>query len=340
MKLPPPEEQSVSSKSLGLEEEPATAVKVKRGRKPLVLALAGLLIVGGGTGGYLWYSDYQHGQAWGEYHEAQVAQTRAVTDLASANKIATRLLEGCEGEVADVATCETLKNAVADASAVNGVRLLSESADTGALREGVGVLTRNASLASDRAGALADAKSAVDASMLVKVNTDYGSALEQAKTAISDLTQLVADTEGAVSDDTTRTDAQAAIAAAQALVDATVDDSDLRSMRTALESVNDTVVSLSDKSSALSASNASYVAAQQAAAAARRNSYSYSSGGSSSGYSGASSGGGSQEWCEWDCIWEKIKDKYDSGWNLDEYAKSQGFEDGDAWVAAGGSFWL
>ena len=191
-------------------------------------------------------------------------------------------------QVADVMTVEHLKTAVDKAKSVSKPVTCSTSMSTEAMRKAA---ETNKTLTTELTTANSTIKAAakeVKASVTVKQNNDYDTAVNALKTSTSEATTLMANSEGVVADDQTRTTLQSAIDAANellkkdkpALADVQKAQSDLQS---ASDAVNDSMETYktqraaADAAAAASAAQAQVQAQQQAQQQQSQRRYSYPS---------------------------------------------------------------
>ncbi|MGO4974048.1 hypothetical protein [Bifidobacterium boum] len=191
-------------------------------------------------------------------------------------------------QVADVMTVEHLKTAVDKAKSVNKPVTCSTSMSTEAMRKAA---ETNKTLTTELTTANSTIKAAakeVKASVTVKQNNDYDTAVNMLKTSTSEATTLMTNSEGVVADDQTRTTLQSAIDAANellkkdkpALADVQKAQSDLQS---ASDAVNDSMETYktqraaADAAAAASAAQAQEQAQQQAQQRQSQRRYSYPS---------------------------------------------------------------
>ncbi|MCO5475210.1 hypothetical protein NG891_00565 [Enterococcus gallinarum] len=151
----------------------------------------------------------------------------------------------------------------------------------------------------------------LEAAYLDKALTDYTSMYSTMQSTVDTLQALISSTQGTVTDDTVRQDAQNAITTVQEILNTDVDENNLEELRTATSKLIEQQTILEEKSKAITASRDAWQAeqdraAKQAAATAeaeqdaqKYKSYGSSSGGSSnnnnSGSSSASSSGGDSD---------------------------------------------
>ena len=191
-------------------------------------------------------------------------------------------------QVADVMTVEHLKTAVDKAKSVSKPVTCSTSMSTEAMRKAA---ETNKTLTTELTTANSTIKAAakeVKASVTVKQNNDYDTAVNTLKTSTSEATTLMTNSEGVVADDQTRTTLQSAIDAANellkkdkpALADLQKAQSDLQS---ASDAVNDSMETYktqraaADAAAAASAAQAQVQAQQQAQQQQSQRRYSYPS---------------------------------------------------------------
>ena len=191
-------------------------------------------------------------------------------------------------QVADVMTVEHLKTAVDKAKSVSKPVTCSTSMSTEAMRKAA---ETNKTLTTELTTANSTIKAAakeVKASVTAKQNNDYDTAVNALKTSTSEATTLMANSEGVVADDQTRTTLQSAIDAANellkkdkpALADVQKAQSDLQS---ASDAVNDSMETYktqraaADAAAAASAAQAQVQAQQQAQQQQSQRRYSYPS---------------------------------------------------------------
>ena len=191
-------------------------------------------------------------------------------------------------QVADVMTVEHLKTAVDKAKSVSKPVTCSTSMSTEAMRKAA---ETNKTLTTELTTANSTIKAAakeVKASVTVKQNNDYDTAVNTLKTSTSEATTLMTNSEGVVADDQTRTILQSAIDAANellkkdkpALADLQKAQSDLQS---ASDAVNDSMETYktqraaADAAAAASAAQAQVQAQQQAQQQQSQRRYSYPS---------------------------------------------------------------
>ena len=191
-------------------------------------------------------------------------------------------------QVADVMTVEHLKTAVDKAKSVSKPVTCSTSMSTEAMRKAA---ETNKTLTTELTTANSTIKAAakeVKASVTVKQNNDYDTAVNTLKTSTSEATTLMTNSEGVVADDQTRTILQSAIDAANellkkdkpALADVQKAQSDLQS---ASDAVNDSMETYktqraaADAAAAASAAQAQVQAQQQAQQQQSQRRYSYPS---------------------------------------------------------------
>ena len=191
-------------------------------------------------------------------------------------------------QVADVMTVEHLKTAVDKAKSVSKPVTCSTSMSTEAMRKAA---ETNKTLTTELTTANSTIKAAakeVKASVTAKQNNDYDTAVNALKTSTSEATTLMANSEGVVADDQTRTTLQSAIDAANellkkdkpALADLQKAQSNLQS---ASDAVNDSMETYktqraaADAAAAASAAQAQVQAQQQAQQQQSQRRYSYPS---------------------------------------------------------------
>lgn len=150
-------------------------------------------------------------QAYSAYKEESETLAKTLKTTKTQQKVGT-------DQVADVMTVERLKTAVDKAKAVNKPVACSTSMSTDAMRKAA---ETNKTLATQLTTANSTIKAAakeVKASVATKQDNDYNTAVDTLKTSTSEATTLLANSEGVVADDQTRTTLQSAIDAANALL--------------------------------------------------------------------------------------------------------------------------
>ncbi|HEL0789812.1 TPA: hypothetical protein TU158_001739 [Streptococcus equi subsp. zooepidemicus] len=127
----------------------------------------------------------------------------------------------------------------------------------------------------------------LEAAYLDKALNDYTSMHSTMQTTVETLQALIDSTQGTVTDDTVRQDAQTTITAVQEILNTDADEKNLEELRTATSKLIEQQTVLGEKSTAITASRDAWQAQQDAAAADRAaatSSYSYSNGSSGSSY--------------------------------------------------------
>lgn len=112
---------------------------------------------------------------------------------------------------------------------------------------------------------------------LDKALTDYTSMYSTMQTTVDTLQALIDSTQGKVTDDTVRQDAQTAVTDTRTILDAKVDEKNLEELRTATSKLMEQQTVLGEKSAAITASHEAYqqAAAQQAASGSNHNGGTY-----------------------------------------------------------------
>lgn len=123
---------------------------------------------------------------------------------------------------------------------------------------------------------------------LDKALTDYTSMYSTMQTTVDTLQALIDSTQGTVTDDTVRQDAQTAVTDTRTILDAKVDEKNLEELRTATSKLMEQQTVLGEKSAAITASHEAYqqAAAQQAASGSNHNGGAYNNRNNSNGSSG------------------------------------------------------
>lgn len=201
-------------------------------------------------------------QAYSAYKEESETLAQTLKTTRTQQKVGT-------DQVADVMTVERLKTAVDKAKAVNKPVSCSTSMSTDAMRKAA---ETNKTLATQLTTANSTIKAAakeVKASVATKQNNDYNTAVDTLKTSTSEATTLLANSEGVVADDQTRTTLQSVIDAANtllqkdkpALADVQKAQSDLQS---ASDAVNESMETYKTQRAAADAAAAASAAEAQA----------------------------------------------------------------------------
>lgn len=123
---------------------------------------------------------------------------------------------------------------------------------------------------------------------LDKALTDYTSMYSTMQTTVDTLQALIDSTQGTVTDDTVRQDAQTAVTDTRTILDAKVDEKNLDELRAATSKLMEQQTVLGEKSAAITASHEAYqqAAAQQAASGSNHNGGTYNNRNNSNGSSG------------------------------------------------------
>ncbi|GAA5350896.1 hypothetical protein [Streptococcus uberis] len=169
----------------------------------------------------------------------------------------------------------------------------------------------------------------LEAAYLDKALTDYTSMYSTMQSTVDTLKALISSTQGTVTDDTVRQDAQNAITTVQEILNTDVDENNLEELRTATSKLIEKQTILEDKSKAITASRDAWQAeqdriAQQAAAAKaeraaqKYKSYGSSSGGSSNNDNNNNSGSSSSSSGGWDYS-QGNPDGSPTTWNIPDY---------------------
>lgn len=123
---------------------------------------------------------------------------------------------------------------------------------------------------------------------LDKALTDYTSMYSTMQTTVDTLQALINSTQGTVTDDTVRQDAQTAVTDTRTILDAKVDEKNLDELRTATSKLMEQQTVLGEKSAAITASHEAYqqAAEHQAASGSNHNGGAYNNRNNSNGSSG------------------------------------------------------
>lgn len=126
---------------------------------------------------------------------------------------------------------------------------------------------------------------------LDKALTDYTSMYSTMQTTVDTLQALIDSTQGKVTDDTVRQDAQTAVTDTRTILDVKVDEKNLEELRTATSKLMEQQTVLGEKSAAITASHDAWQAgqdraAQQAASGSNHNGGAYNNRNNSNGSSG------------------------------------------------------